>query len=101
METQHTKTYRCNESSSKRHVYTETRKIPNNITLCFREVEKKEQTEPKVSRIKKMIKRRNKWNREQENDRKIYKTENWFFENKQNWQTFSWTHQGKQPKSKF
>jgi len=36
--------------------YQETRKISNNLTLHMKELEKEEQTKPKVSRRKKIIK---------------------------------------------
>ena len=44
------------KSSSKREVYSntslpqETRKISNNLTLCLKQLEKEEQTKPKVNR---------------------------------------------------
>ena len=46
------------KSSSKREVYSntslpqETRKISNNLTLCLKQLEKEEQTKPKVNRRK-------------------------------------------------
>ena len=52
----------CSESSSKREVYSntilpqETRKISNNVTLHLKPLEKEEQTKPKVSRRKEIIK---------------------------------------------
>ena len=53
----------CSKSSSKREVYSytslhqETRKISiNNLTLHLKELEKEEQTKPKVSRRKEIIK---------------------------------------------
>ena len=50
------------KSSSKREVYSntilpqETRKISNNLTLRLKQLEKEEQTKPKVSRRKEIIK---------------------------------------------
>ena len=52
----------CSKSSSKREVYSntillqETRKISNNLTLHPKELEKEEQTKPKVSRRREIIK---------------------------------------------
>ena len=52
----------CSKSSSKREFYSytslhqETRKISNNLTLHLKELEKEEQTKPKVSRRKDIIK---------------------------------------------
>ena len=53
----------CSKSSSKREVYSntilpqETRKTQiNNLTLHLKELEKEEQTKPKVSRRKEVIK---------------------------------------------
>ena len=52
----------CSKSSSKREVYSdtglpqETRKTSNNLTLHLKELEKEEQTKPKVSRRKEIIK---------------------------------------------
>ena len=52
----------CSKSSSKRKVYSntslsqETRKISNNLTLHLKELEKEEQTKPKISRRKEIIK---------------------------------------------
>ena len=51
----------CSKSSSKREVYSntslpqETRKISNNLTLHLKQLDK-EQTKPKVSRRKEIIK---------------------------------------------
>ena len=53
---------RCSKSSSKREVYSntilplETRTISNNLTVHLKELEKEEQTKPKVSRRKEIIK---------------------------------------------
>ena len=50
------------KSSSKREVYSniilpqETRKVTNNLTLHLKQLEKEEQTKPKVSRRKENIK---------------------------------------------
>ena len=52
----------CSKSSCKREVYIntslpqETRKISNNLTLHLNKLEKEEQTKPKVSRRKEIIK---------------------------------------------
>ena len=52
----------CSKRSSKRKVYSntilpqETRKISNNVTLHLKPLEKEEQTKPKVSRRKEIIK---------------------------------------------
>ena len=52
----------CSKSSSKREVYSytilpqETRNISNNLTLHLKQLEKVEQTKPKVSRRKEIIK---------------------------------------------
>ena len=78
----------CSKSSSKREVYgytslpQETRKISNNPTLHLKELEKEEQTKPKVSRRKEIIKIRAEIN-EIETKKpiaKINKTKTWFFE---------------------
>ena len=52
----------CSKNSSKREVNNntilpqETRNISNNLTLHLKQLEKEEQTEPKVSRRKEIIK---------------------------------------------
>ena len=52
----------CSKSSSKREVYSnmslpqETRKISNNVTLHKKQLEKEEQSKPKVSTRKEIIK---------------------------------------------
>ena len=51
----------CNKSSSKREIYSNTIKKQeksqiNNLTLHLKELEKEEQTKPKVSRRKEIIK---------------------------------------------
>ena len=62
MKTKDPKPMRCSKSSSKREVYSstilpqETRKISNNLTLNLKQLEKEEQTKPKVSRRKEIIK---------------------------------------------
>ena len=62
MKTRRSKTYGMQKSSSKREVYSntillqETRKISNNLTLYLKELEKEQQTKPKVSRRKEIIK---------------------------------------------
>ena len=79
----------CSKSSSKREVYSntslpqETRKISNNnLTLHLKELEKGEQTEPKVSRRKEIIKIRAEINEieTKKTIAKINKTKSWFFE---------------------
>ena len=78
----------CSKSNSKREVYSntvlpqETRKISNNLTLHLKELEKEEQTKPKVSRRKEIIKTRTEIN-EIETKKiiaKINKNRSWFFE---------------------
>ena len=76
----------CSKSSSKRKVYSntslpqETRKISNNLHL--KELEKKEQTKPKVSRRKEIIKTRPEINEIETKKTipEINKTKSWFFE---------------------
>ena len=52
----------CSKSNSKQEAYSntilpqETRKISNNLTLDLKELEKEQQTKPKVSRRKETIK---------------------------------------------
>ena len=78
----------CSKSSSKREVYSytslpqETRKISNDQMLHLKELEKEEQTKPKVSRRKEIIKTRAEINEiEMKNTiAKINKTKSWFFE---------------------
>ena len=77
----------CSKSNSKREVYSNTilpqeiRKISNNLTLHVKELEKEEQTKPKVSRRKEIIKIRAEINEiETKKTRaKINKTKDWFF----------------------
>ena len=65
----------CSKSSSKREVYSDTgqpqeiRRISNNLIYHLKEFEKEEQTKPKVSRRKEIIKIREQTNR----DKKIEK----------------------------
>ena len=77
---------RYSKSSSMREVYSntilpqETRKISNNLTLYLKELEKEEQTKPKISRRKEIIKIRAEIN-EIETEKtiaKINKTKSWF-----------------------
>ena len=78
----------CSKSSSKREVYSykslpqETRKISNNLTLHLRELEKEEQTKPKISRRKEIIKIRAEINEieTKKTIARINKTKSWFFE---------------------
>ena len=79
----------CSKSSSKREVYSITvlpqekeKSQINNLTLHLKELEKEEQTKPKVSRRKEIIKIRAEIN-EIETKKKtanINKTKSWFFE---------------------
>ena len=76
------------KSSSKREVYSntslpqETRNISNNLTLHLKELQKEEQTKPKVSRRKEIIKSRAEINEIETKNTiaKINKTKSWFFE---------------------
>ena len=79
----------CSKSSSKRKVYSdtilpqETRKSQiKNLTLCLKKIEKEEQTKPKVSRRKEIIKIRVDINEieTKKTIAKINKTKSWFFE---------------------
>ena len=95
------------KSSSKREVYSntilpqETRKISNNLTLRLKQLEKEEQTKPKVSRRKEIIKIRAEINEieTKKTIAKINETKSWFFEkiNKID-KPFSQTHQEKEGK---
>ena len=75
------------KSSSKRKVYSntflpqETRKISNNLTLYLKQLEKEEQTKPKVSRRKETIKIRGKINEIEMKKiiAKISETKSWCF----------------------
>ena len=79
----------CSKSSSKREVYSNTR-LPketkktqiNNLTFHLKELEKEEQTKPKVSRRKEIIKIRAEINETetQKTIAKINKTKSWCFE---------------------
>ena len=79
----------CSKSCSKREVYSntslpqETRKISNNLTVHLKKLEKEEQTKPKVSRRKEIIKIRAEINEieTRKTIAKISKTKSWFFEN--------------------
>ena len=78
----------CSKSSSKREVYSntilpqETRNISNNLTLHIKQLEKKEQKSPRVSRRKEIIKIRSEKNEKEMKEMiaKINKTKSWFFE---------------------
>ena len=78
----------CSKSSSKREVYSntilsqKTRKISNNLILHLNELEKEEQTKPKDSRRKEIIKIRTEINEieTKKTIAKINKTKSWFFE---------------------
>ena len=79
----------CSKSSSKREVYSytslrqETRKTQiNNLTLHLKELEKEEQTKPKVSRRKEIINITAEINeiKTKKTIAKINKTKSWFFE---------------------
>ena len=52
----------------------------NNLALHLKELEIEEQTKPKVSRRKEIIKIRAEINRNNKTTAKINKTKNWFFE---------------------
>ena len=76
------------KSNSKREVYSnsispqETRKIPNNLTLHLKQLEKEEQRKPKIGRRKEIIKIRAEINEieTKKTMAKINKTKSWFFE---------------------
>ena len=76
------------ESSSKREDYSgtslpqEARKISNNLSLHLKQLEKEEQTKPKVSRRKEIIKIRAEINgiETKKTIEKINETKSWFFE---------------------
>ena len=79
----------CSKSSSKREVYSYTNLLKkqekyqvNNLTLHLKELEKEEQTKPKVSRRKEIIKIRVERNEieTKKTITKINKTKSWFFE---------------------
>ena len=78
----------CSKSSSKREVYSntilpqETKKISNNLILDLKELEKEEQTKPKVSRRKEIIKIRTEINKieTKKTIAKINTTKGLFFE---------------------
>ena len=86
---------RCSKSSSKREVYIaiqfylkkQEKSQINNLTLHLKELEKEEQTKPKVSRRKEIIKIRAEIYEieTKKTIAKINKTKSWFFEmSKQN-----------------
>ena len=76
------------KSCSKRKVHSdtslpqETRKISDNLTLHLKQLEKEEQTKPKVSRRKEIIKIRAEINETEmkKTTEKIKETKSWFFE---------------------
>ena len=76
------------KSTSKREVYSftslaqETRKISHNLNIHLKELEKEEQTKPKVSRRKEIIKIRAEINviKTKKMIAKINKTKSWVFE---------------------
>ena len=77
----------CSKSSSKREVYSNTILLQeksqiNNLTLHLKELEKEEQTKPKGSRRKEIIKIRVEINEieTKKTIAKINKTKSWFFE---------------------
>ena len=78
----------CSKTSSKKEVYSytslpqETRKISNNLTLHLKELEQEEQTKPKVSRRKEIIKIRAEINEieTKKTTAKINNTKSCFFE---------------------
>ena len=88
MKTRSSKTYGRSKSSSKMEVYTntilpqKTRNISNNLTLHLKQLQKKEQTKPKVSRRKELIKIRAEVNEieTKKTIAKIDKTKSWFFD---------------------
>ena len=77
----------CSKSSSKREVYSNTilpqeTEISNNLTLYLKQLEKEEQTKPKVSRRKEIIKITAEINEIEmkKTIAKINETKSWFFE---------------------
>ena len=79
----------CSKHSSKREVYSNKAYLKkqeksqiNNLTLYLKELEKQEQTKPKVSRRKEIIKTRGEINEieKKKTIAKINKTKSWFFE---------------------
>ena len=84
MNTQRSKTYRMQESSSKREVYSntilpqETRNISNSLSLHLKQLEREEQTKPKVSRRKEIVKIRAEI--ETKKIANINETKSWLFE---------------------
>ena len=90
----------CNKSSSKGEICSntslpqETRKISNNLTLNLRQLEKEQQTKPKVSKRKEIIKIRAEINEVEmkKTIEKINGMKSWFFERSTKL-IFSQTHQ--------
>ena len=79
----------CSKSSSKRkfiaiqsYLKKQEKSQINNLTLCLKELEKEEQTKPKVSRRKEVIKNRAEINEVETKKTiaKINKTKSWLFE---------------------
>ena len=80
----------CGKSNSTRKVYSNTslsqdkrkKSHINNLTWHPKQLEKEEQTKPKVSRINHKDQSRNKWNRNEKkkNSEMINETKSWFFE---------------------
>ena len=78
----------CSKSSSKREVYSntilpqETRKTSDNLTLHLKQLEKEEEKNPKISRMKEIIKIQAEINEKEMNETilNINKTKSWFFE---------------------
>ena len=76
----------CSKTNSKREVYSDTslpqeiRKISNNLTLHLKQLEKEEQTKPKVSRSKEIITIRAEINEieKKKTIQKINETKSWF-----------------------
>ena len=78
----------CSKNSFNREVYSnillpqETRNISNNLTLHLQQLEKEEQTKPKVSQRNEIIKIRAEINEieTKKTIAKINKTKSWFYE---------------------
>ena len=73
---------RCSKSSSKRELRKQEKSQVNNLTLHRKQLEKEEQSKPKVSRKKDIIKIRAEINEIEmkETIAKINETKSWFFE---------------------
>ena len=68
----------------------------NNLTLHLKQLEKEEQTKPKDSRRNHKDQSRNKWTRNEENNRKDQRNSKLvLWKDQQNWWTFSQSHQEK------